>query len=867
MEEVEGDLEEIFKRATARRGPRAARFIYWKEVVLFCLWHGLSRMGEHDLTWNTGMFKNYLTVAWRNLRRHKGYALINVSGLALGMACCILILMLVRHEFSYDSFHEHADSVYRVYIEGTRPTGEVETANLIPPPIGEALAQAYPGVLAYSNYVGGQPDLKHEDRVFPERLYMVDPGFFDVFTFPFLAGDPARAVATPSGIVLTEETARNFFGNVSLDDILGQSISMPRGDSAFVFTVTGILAPLPSNSSLQFDALVSFKNYDQLGLGANDNGGRTSLYLRLKDDDDPAAFEHALAPFTALQFADRIEEAQQASYIAKTPDAFRLRLQPLRDLHLNPKLNVNYEEPPHNPLYSYVLSGIALLVLLIACINFMMLSIGRSTTRAKEVGMRQALGARRSQIMKQFWGEAILMSLVALVLGILLASLLLPLFNQLTGRELSLSAFVDRGSLLALLGLIAIVGLVAGGYPAAVLSGFHPVAVLKGDVKSRDNRFFTRSLIVVQYTLSIALIVSTVVMAQQLHFMLNRDLGFRGDQVVVLHTYSVTDKEAPGVIEQFRHALLPDSRIVKIARAGYSFTRGGDWNGWLDAEGNQREAANFGIDYDYLDVMGMQLVAGRNFSREHPSDPTGAILVNEALVRQFDIKDPIGYKLTGWNSWYVKEPPTIIGVVKDFNFRSLHEEVRPAVLNMQPDYYVGMGAMLVKISENDIPGTIGLLEKTWSEILPGRPFSYSFLNDDMAAQYQTEQRWSKILTYSSLLAILIACMGLFGLATLSTVRRTKEIGIRKVLGASVSGIVTLVSKEFVLLVLFSGVAAAPLAYYAMHRWLDMFAYRIPLGPGAFILAALTALLIALATVSYQSVKAALADPVKSLRYE
>ncbi|HET6568969.1 MAG TPA: FtsX-like permease family protein, partial [Rhodothermales bacterium] len=528
---------------------------------------------------------------------------------------------------------------------------------------------------------------------------------------------------------------------------------------------------------------------------------------------------------------------------------------------------VDYEEPPHNPLYSYILSGIALLVLLIACINFMILSIGRSTTRAKEVGMRKALGARRGQIMKQFWGEAILMGLVALLLGVLLAILVLPLFNQLTGRELSLGASLNANGVLILLGLIAIVGLVAGGYPAAVLSGFNPVAVLKGDVKSRGNSFFTRSLIVVQYTLSIVLIVSTIVMARQLHYMLNRDLGFEGEQVVVLHTYNVTDKEAPAVIERFRHDLLPDPRIVKIARAGYSFTHGGDWNGWLDAEGNQRRAANFGIDYDYLDVMGMQLVAGRNFSREHPSDPTGGVLVNEALVRQFGIKDPIGYKLTGWNSWYVKEPPTIIGVVKDFNFRSLHEEVAPAVLNMQPDYYIGMGAMLIKISGNDVPGTISLLEKTWNTVLPGRPFSYSFLDDDMAAQYQTEQRWGKILTYSSLLAILIACMGLFGLATLSTVRRTKEIGIRKVLGASVSGIVALVSREFVVLVLISGLAAAPLAYYAMHRWLDTFAYRIPLGPGAFILAGLAALLIALLTVSYQSVKAALANPASSLRYE
>lgn len=813
------------------------------------------------------MLKNYLTIALRNLRRHKGYAFINITGLAVGMMCCLLIVLLVRHEWSFDAFHTHAQSVYRTYIESRGPDGAPDIQYLIPPPVGESMSEEFPSIAAYTNVVGGNTDLRYEDRIFESRIYMADPGFFDVFTFPLIAGDPSTALTEPDGMVLTEETARRYFGAMRLEEILGRTMSLPRGDTALVFSVTGVSENVPTNSSLTFDALISFEMYETMPMGANDNGGRTSLYLRLRDEADANAFETSLAPFTGREFAERIQSLRENGYIAAGPDAFRLRLQPLRDLHLNPDLGVTYEESTHNPLYSYILIGIALLVLLIACINFMILSIGYSTSRAKEVGLRKTLGAQRVQLMKQFWGEALLMGGVALVLGLVLASLARPFFNQLTGRELSMAAVLDGPSILVLLGLIVVVGLVAGGYPAAVLSGFQPVNVLKGSVEARGNSPFTRSLVVIQYTLSVGLIVSTIVMARQLDFILNRDLGFEGDQVVVVDARRVAQSEYPTVLERFRQELLPYDRIVKIARAGYSFTRGGDWNGWIDAEGRQRRAANFGIDYDYLDVMGMELVAGRNFSRDHPSDPRTAVLVNEALVREFGIEDPIGYRLTGWNDWYVSDPPAIIGVVQDFNFRSLHEEVRPAVLNMQPDYYVGMGAMLIKVGPGDVAGAVRRIEQTWHEILPGRPFSFSFLDDDMAALYHTERRWSKMLTYSASLAVLIACMGLFGLTTLSTVRRTKEVGIRKVLGASVSGIVALLSREFVVLVLVASLAAVPLAYFAMDRWLDNFAYHIDLSWWMFALAGAAALAVALLTVSYQAVKAALADPVKSIRYE
>lgn len=481
--------------------------------------------------------------------------------------------------------------------------------------------------------------------------------------------------------------------------------------------------------------------------------------------------------------------------------------------------------------------------------------------------MRKVLGAQRGQLMKQFWGEALLLTAVALLLGFGLAWLALPFFNEMAGQSLSLTAFPFYEILLAVAVLLLVVGVVAGGYPAALLSRFPPASVLKGQVKVGGRNWLTRSLVVVQYTISIGLIVSTLIMAQQLNYLLDKDLGFEDDLVVAVNTGQVSRSEAPRVLENMRNTLLPYDQITHVAQAGYSFTRGSDRNTWQDADGVTRSAYNFGVDFEYLDLMGMELVAGRNFSREFPSDSSQSILVNEALVRAFGIEEPIGHRLTGWLDWIYEESPTIIGVVKDFNFQSLHSDVEPAVMNMHPDYYNYMGAILLKIKPNDIATTLDRVEQAWNAAVPGKPFVHSFLDEDLAQQYQNEQRWSTIVTYSALLAILIACLGLFGLATLSVTKRTKEIGIRKVLGASVPSVVALIAGEFVKLIALAAVIAWPLAYFGMQRWLEGFAYRIDMGIGAFVLAAFGALAIALLTISYRAFRAAVADPVKALRYD
>jgi len=419
----------------------------------------------------------------------------------------------------------------------------------------------------------------------------------------------------------------------------------------------------------------------------------------------------------------------------------------------------------------------------------------------------------------------------------------------------------------AVVGLILVVGFVAGGYPALVLSSFQPTAVLKGASGSANSNWLTRVLVVVQYTISVALIIGTGVMTQQLHYMLDKDLGYNQDLIVAVNAYQVGRTDADNVVEHFESSLIPQDGIVNLSKAGSSFTRGSDRNTWTDGDGITRSAYNFGVGYNYLDVMGMELVEGRNFSKDFPTDPTDAVLVNEALVRELGIQDPIGHVMSGWLSFLIDDPVTIIGVVKDFHFQSLREEVQPAVMNMLPNYYNYLGAFLIKIKGNDVAGNLALIENTWNEAQPSKPFTYSFLDADIANQYQTEQRWSNIVTYSSILAIIIACMGLFGLAILTVTKRLKEIGIRKVLGASIPNVAGLVAKEFAILVLVASIIAVPLAYFAMHSWLEDFAFKITMSPLVFISAAGIAFAIAMGTVSFQSIRAARLNPVDTLRHE
>lgn len=814
------------------------------------------------------MLGNYIKIAIRNLIKHKGYTIINVAGLAIGIACCILIFLFIRHEWSYDTFHEKADQIFRVVIQERAPDGTIGYRNLQPPDLAAAMVEEFPGVTQATRIVRGGVTIIHDNQPFRETLFEADSSLFRMFTFPLVAGDPMTALRDPASIVISEDIAQKYFS--PLDEgyqrVLGKRLSIKRRDDINLFTISGVMENAPDNSSLPMEIIISFENYeiDKIRVGGNDWGSKNTMYIELADGQDPLELMGTLPTFTAAKFANRIEGRRNGDFIGDSPDDFQLYLQPLRDLHLNPTIGVGYEQAPHNPMYSYILSGIAVMVLCIACINFMTLAVGRSAGRAREVGMRKVFGAYRPQLMRQFWGEAILLSGCGLILGVLLAALFLPLFNQFTTQNFTLSDFMDGSTILVLLGLVLFVGLVAGSYPAVVLSRFQPISVLKGSVKAGGKNRLIRGMVVVQYTLSIALMIGTGLIAQQLDYIASNDLGYTKENVVIVQAGGAGSQQ---LIEQYRNELKDYDAIVNVASAGYSFTRGGDRRSWRNANGVPRWAWAFGVDYDYMDLMDMDLVTGRNFSRDLSTDPISSILVNETLVKEFGLAKPIGHKLVGWGDGFMAEPPTIIGVVEDFNFESLHVPVRPAIMTMHPDYRNSVGAILVKIRSRNIAETLTLIEKTWTNLAPNTPFNHSFLDQDIANQYQTEERWGRIIGYASGLSILIACLGLFGLATLAVANRTKEIGIRKVLGAPISQIVLLIAREFVGLVALAAVFAWPLAYFAIGEWLEAFEYRINIGPLMFLLSSVLAILVALVTLSYQAVRAALANPVKTLQYE
>ncbi len=815
------------------------------------------------------MFKNYLKVALRRFKRGGTHAIVNIVGLALGMATCTLLFLMIHHEWSYDRFHENIDATYRVYLEYTPPEGEQGYQAMMRPGFTQEIKDTFPGIGRATTFVASERDFRVGDEMSRHRLAEIDADFFEIFTFPALAGDPVTAIADPTSIVLTAEAATHMFGvgSGTWHEALGRGITIPDDDVSYDFSVGAVLAPIPNNSSIDFDVAISFENYDNIYVGGNNWGGRTSTYVELTESTDAMALEATFPPFTDSVLGEYIEDMRSAENISMADGSYALRLQPLQSMHQDIEVFLPYEASAHNPMYSWILSGIGFLILLIACINFMTLSVGQSTIRAREVGVRKVLGANRSRIMRQHWGESVVLAAISLGIGLVIALIVLPAFNNLVGTDLGLGSVSPVLLVVAIVLLITVVGVGAGSYPAAVLSAFRPAYVLKGNVASPRNGLLTRSLVVLQFTVSIALIVCTVIMTNQLNFMLNRNLGFEDDFVLAVDANQVGRSEADGVLTHFRDNLLSNVGVAGVTRSGSSFTRGSDRNGWADGAGVNRQAYNFGVSPDWIDVLGMKIIEGRNFDRDRPSDATNSILVNEALVREFGIEEPVGYVMTNWLSFVYEESPTIIGVVEDFNFRSLREEVQPAIMNMHPGYYNYMGAILIKVRPDNVPSTIAAIEQTWNEVLPGKPFRYSFLDQDLATQYETEKRWQSIVTYSSILAIVIACLGLFGLAILAVGRRTKEIGIRKVLGASVTGVTALLSREFAIMVLVASVVATPLAYFAMSSWLQTFAFRVTIGPGAFIGAMMVALLIAMGTVGIHSIRAARANPVRSLRYE
>ncbi|MDZ7716640.1 MAG: ABC transporter permease [Balneolaceae bacterium] len=821
------------------------------------------------------MLKNYFKIAFRNLFKNKVYSFINIFGLAVGIACCILIALYVHNEWSYDEFHSKADRTYRVWYEETTSDQRIIANTATPVILGPTLEDNIPEVehitymFNYNNLVttAEQPEAQNES------ILVVNEDFFQIFDFRLLQGDASSVFSNPSSVVLSESTAERLFGN---QNPIQQGISVRMGDTYKEFIVSGVIEDTPSNSSISYNMLMPYENLSSL---VSERGRQSwfnifgNTYLTLNEGTDPNQLDE--------KFASMMESVLGTETYQETQ--YTLHLQPLTDIHLNTELP-NTLATVSDPVYSYILSAIALLVLLIACVNFMTLSISRSTSRAKEVGVRKTVGAIRRHLMYQFWGEALLMTVIAFIFGLTFAEFLLPFFNDLSGTTLSLN--YTPTMLFCLLATAIIVSLFAGIYPALVLSGFRPIEVLKGRIKMSSGKgHFQQFMVVFQFALSIALIIGTITIQQQLNFVQNKNLGYQKDQVLVIDTgINNTPQNEPDDVFQnaFRYKQLLESKlgatpeISSITASSFTPVQTGGWFqlGFTD---NQEQVRNFHgnvVDADFIPALGIEIVQGRNFTEENTSDRRRAIIVNEALVDYFGWENPLGESLPGPE--FIDHE--VIGVIENFHYESLHTSVEPLAMSMSFEtLFSGIQNLGIsnsfdpRISMNlttsNIQKTVDDIRETFSNIAPGTPFNYTFVDQALDAQYRQEQRLSQIVATGSTLAIIIACLGLFGLASLMVVRRTKEIGVRKVLGASSRNILLLVNKEFTKLVAIAFVIAMPISWYIMSEWLQGFAYRIELGVGIFLMAGCLALLVAWLTVSYQSLKAATANPVESLKSE
>lgn len=817
------------------------------------------------------MFKNYLKIAFRNLLKNKSYTFINIFGLALGIACCVLILLFVRDELSYDRFHEKGKRIYRVFTDINFSGKELSIATT-PPPMGPALSEDFPEITNVVRFRQAAKTLLsyEKKRYYEKEVFFADSSLFRMMNFPLLKGDPETALANPFSMVITGETARRYFGDT---DPMGKII---RYQNKYDFIITGILKNIPQNSHIRFDFLGSYASLYEIEDENFNVWHRITdvyTYILLPEKSHAAELDKKFPGLVKKYMGDKGENIT---------DMIKFHLQPLGDIHLHSDLD-NEIADNGSAAYVYIFATIAAFVLLIACINFMNLATARAMDRAREVGMRKVLGAYRLQLIKQFLGESVLMSFLALILAGCMVELALPFFNAISAKTLAIDYTNDVTMLLILPGIALLTGLLSGSYPALVLSGYKPVLVLKGaslhSLMSRKRGGLRRLnlrrvLVVFQFTISIALIAGSLIIYNQLQYFKNRPVGFDREQIVVIPVrdpafagrYQVLKnqmKQNPGVINASALAATPGKNEASLG----TFV--------IEGESGEEDIQMFYLpaDYDFLRTFGIELIAGRDFSQEFGSDDREAFILNESAVKRFGwrlndsgesganhVDSPIGKKLRRGKT----REGRVVGVVKDFNMFSLQEKIEPFVFYIDP---VLFQSLAVKISSQNVSATLQALEEKWRGFYPGEPFEYSFVDEDFESHYRSEEKFSRIFLSFTGLAILIACLGLFGLVSFTVQKAAKEIGVRKVLGASVSNIVVLMSKDFLKLIVLANVLAWPVAYYAMNTWLEDFAFRIKIGIDTFLLAGGLALFIALLTVSYQAVRAALANPVESLRCE
>ncbi|MBN1270648.1 MAG: ABC transporter permease [Candidatus Aminicenantes bacterium] len=845
-ESLIGDFDELFLDILKIHNRPAARLWYWGQVLLL-----LPRSVYDLMMWRMTMLKNYLKIAIRNMRRNKGYTFINISGLAIGLASCFFILLWVQNELSFDHFHENADRICRINIRLPRSSGDLVSAYSTSA-LGPTFKEEFPEVVEATRFkivVDKKILVSYGNKNFLEEKFgIADPSIFKVFTFPFIKGNPETALSHPDSIVITENFSQKYFGG---EEPLGKILTVEKEHK---FIITGLIKNIPHHSHLQFDSLVPFTENIRTFMPVYGSPNSFSLhffrnYLLLKEGT------------SLLDFSDKIH-----NYLIKRDpeDTVTLSLQPLTKIHLYSG-HIRDLYPRGNIQYVTIFSLIGFFILMIACINFINLTTARAASRAKEVGIRKVIGAERKSLIRQFFGESLLYAFLALVLALGIVLVLHPLFVSLVGRHISLN-FTQN---LTLLGGISVITLAAavlsGSYPALFLSSFKPVKVLKGvHGAEKGKKFFRRILVVSQFTIAIGLIITTSVIYMQFKYLQKKNLGFDKEHMV----YFRMEGEMKKKHEIFREELLKNPGIAKATVTSSILTRGRyvttifNWQGkdpGIDATASQADYVS--VDKHFIDAFGMEIVQGRNFSDDALKKPLSEIIINEAAFKIMNVESPLGLKADLMNNNF---RGTIIGVVKDYNFKSLHNNITPLIMWVNPYLFK---YMFLKIHPDNLIETLHFVEKKCREFEPQFPFEYHFLDEAFEQLYDAEAKMGKLFNGFTMLVLFIACLGLFGLASYTVESRTKEIGIRKILGASSPYIVGILSREFIGFIFLANIVAWPVSFFFMQNWLKNFAYKIHISILIFFAAGFAAVLISLLTVSYQTVKAASANPVDSLRYE
>jgi putative ABC transport system permease protein len=799
------------------------------------------------------MLKNYFKTAFRNLQRNKIYSFTNIIGLSLGLACAMLIILYVKDEVSYDRFHKDVDHIYRICIERVKPDGSPDSKNGYTGYFqGPRFTAGIPEIKAFVRYQSNQRDIRTGSEIKPQEMFYADSNFFAVFSFPLLSGNPKTALLDPNAVVISEDMAKKQFGTT---DALGKIIMIKNDENKFVpYAVSAIAKKCPQNSSVRFDVLMP------MVVSANEEANNENwfniflnTFIVLNPGADIKAVEAKMKKVYETNARETIKmAAEKYGDNAKT----FYHLQSFTGMHLSKEYEAgNGLTNASNPVFSYILSGIALFVLLIACINFVNLTVARSVKRAKEIGIRKVIGGDRTQLIAQFLGESFILCFIAFVFAIILVQLVLPLFNQLSNKALAVSYLFDVKLIAGYIILFIVTSLLAGSYPALILSKYNPVQTLYSRFTLGGKNYLQKGLVVLQFSLSSFLIIGTITIYSQFNYLTNEKLGYDDTNLVTVNTWGMKRSDA---------VLIHQELMKSLSITDVSFKNAGSWGTIAKVNGEmQLPFAYETVDEAYIPLLKIPVIKGRNFSKEFPSDSTHSVIVNEAFASKAGWKEPIGQEV---NFWYNEgEKYKVIGVVKDYHYETLTKGIEPQLFTMKPGNR--FGKTFIKIKPNTATASLGHIEKTFKKLFPLSPYSYVFRDEENRKSYDAEAKWKQIMLFAAILTIFISCIGLFGLSVLSAEKRTKEIGIRKVLGASVAGIATNLSKDFLKLVIISLLVAIPFSWMAASKWLENYPYRITLNWWMFASAGIMVVFIALATVSFQAIKAAVANPVKSLRTE